>query len=246
MRLRLICKNKMKGFDAQDMQRCIRALSLATNPFEALASWSCLRDANPNLFAIVALQDWKKTWLPVTLEKYMAEPNNFLIPYFSRSTLYFMDDHIFTQMSAGKEVQFRIDYTLTLDTNMVTYVDALVQGRSLENVPQAEYLLKSILHDDLNFDSIFYMVENLKTVRKRLTVHHGSAFQFWKSLNSDFQKNMVSFQLFRSVDCAAYKATGVIKTRVSYREAVRAAVQYSYDFYACELGSKLIRAWELR
>ncbi|RFP09967.1 hypothetical protein D0T23_23505 [Duganella sp. BJB475] len=195
---------------------------------------------------MVALKDWKKNWLPATLEKYMMEPGNFLIPYFSRSTLYFMDDHIFAQMTTGQEAQFKIDYTLTLDTNMVTYVDALIQGRSLEKVPEAEHLLTSILYDNLNFDSVFYMVENLKTVRKRLSMNPSSAIQFWKSLNRDFRKNMVSFQLFRSIDCAAFKATGVIKSMMSYCEAVHTAVQYSYDFYARELGSNLIQSWELR
>lgn len=235
----------MNEFDAQDMQNCIRVLSKATYPLEALASWSCLQDANPHLFAMVALKEWKKPLLPAVLEKYMAEPHNFVVPYFARNSLYFMDDHIFAQMTAGKEVTFGIDYTLTLDTNMVTFVDSMIQGRPLDNVAQEVQLLKDILRDNLNFDGMFYMVENIKTARRQLVRPHDSAFKFWKSLSRGFRKNMVSFQLFRSIDSAAYKSTGVMQPRASYREAVRTAVGHSHDFYACQLGSERIHTLEL-
>lgn len=175
--------------------------------------------------------------MPPSIMKYTAKPNNFLVPYFSTDKMYFLDDELLSKMYSAGEFQFRIDYTLMFDTNIATYVNKLVRGEALGNIQsRVVALIDDILHDDLNFDHLFYMVENVKNVMFQVEHATPSKMRFWKSLDKNFRRNLVSLQLFRSIDCKEYKRTSNPHPQFSYREAARHAIDFTYDFYASPVG----------
>jgi hypothetical protein len=56
---------------------------------------------------------------------------------------------------------------------------------------------------------------------------------------------MVSLQVFRSIDCEAYKRTLSPKAQFSYREAAREAIEFSYNFYMSDDGKRSVLSFVL-
>jgi hypothetical protein len=89
------------------------------------------------------------------------------------------------------------------------------------------------------------MVENLKNVRRSELKSAPSKIQFWRSLKKGFRQNMVSLQVFRSIDCEEYKRTSNPRPRFTYRQAARIAIDFAHDFYVSEKGAKQARKFLL-
>lgn len=231
----------MEAFNYDEVQRCAYFLSQATTPEEAFLAWSRMQAKHPNLVGIVCLEQYNQIALPSSIKKYTKSHLNYLVPYFESAQLYFLEDELLKDMFNSNEVKFGIDYTLMLDTNIASYINKLVRGESLGNIHSKIIpLLDEILHDDLNFDSLFYMVENLKSITPLINKNNQSKISFWKSLNKEFRSNLVSLQIFRSIDSKHYKKTSNPKPAFTYRAAARRAINFTYDFYASETGKKQV------
>lgn len=207
-------------------------LSRSKAPEHALMSWSFLEGNYPNLVAAVCLDDYKKSALPHSIKKYTSKPLNYLVSYFCNENIYFLEDQLLEDMFSNDRVDFPIDYTLMFDTNIASYINSIVHGISLGSL-QAKIIsfFDEVLYDDLNFDYLFYLVENVKNITNILHVGFTSKLDFWKRLDKGFRDNLVSLQLFCGIDCQEYKRTSNPKSVLTYREAARNAIDYAYDFY---------------
>lgn len=231
----------MKAFEHQEVQICASILSEAKTPDDALIAWSSMQAKYPDLVGVVCLDSYRRSALPPSVKKYTNTPLNYLVPYFESEHIYFLEDDLLRDMFSSSEVKFGVDYTLMLDTNIASYINKLVRGESLGGMQNKIIpLIDEILHDDLNFDSLFYMVENVKNVINLIGNEQKSKISFWRSLNKDFRSNLVSLQIFRSIDCKEYKRTSNPKPIFTYRNAARRAINFTYDFYASETGKDYI------
>jgi len=232
----------MNEFDQEEVKSCIYALSEAKSPSDSVFAWTLLRKNHPDLSAMVALDNYDKAVIPSCIRRYSAKPNNYLVPYFTTEKMYFLDDELLSEMlSSGREVKFPIDYTLMFDTNIATYVNKLVRGESLGKIQSSVVaLVDDILHDDLNFDYFFYMIENAKNVLPELERNNTSKILFWRSLKKGFRRNLVSLQVFRSIDCKEYKRTSNPRPQFTYWQAARHAIDFASDFYTSEVRKKHI------
>lgn len=227
----------MDDLNQEEVNACMYVLSKAEDPSDAELAWALLQRKHSALSAMVALSSYDRAVMPSSVKKYIAQPNNFLVPYFATEKMYFLDDELVSEMYSSGEFQFCIDYTLMFDTNIATYVNKLVRGESLGNIQsRVVALVHDILHDDLNFDHLFYMAENVKNVLPQIARNTPSKIQFWRSLEKNFRRNLVSLQIFRSIDCQEYKRTSNLRPQFSYRQAARHAIDFTYDFYASEVG----------
>lgn len=227
----------MKAFEHQEVQLCASILAKAKTPDDALIAWSCMQAQHPDLVGIVCLDFYKRSALPWSVKKYTNTPLNYLVPYFESEHIYFLEDDLLRDMIGSGVVNFGIDYTLMLDTNIASYINKLVRGEPLGGMQNKIIpLIDEILYDDLNFDSLFYMVENVKNVINLIGKEHKSKISFWRSLDKDFRSNLVSLQIFISIDCKEYKRTSNPKTILTYRNATRRAINCAFDFYATEIG----------
>lgn len=156
-----------------------------------------------NVTAIVALEDYARANIPNAVKKYAKGDDAVLVPYFSGGEVYFLNDKILFSYCQQGRADFKVDYSLMFDTNMASYVNALMRGRSLKTMHhRVVAFVDDILNDDLNFDYFYYMAENVKEVKN---IHQCAAYsplRFWKTLSKKFRSNLVSLQLFRSIDCA--------------------------------------------
>lgn len=231
----------MEEFDLEEVQYCASMLSGAEDPSEAVRAWAMLQGKHPDLRGMVSFTSYKKRATPPAINKYTKAPMNYLMPYFMTEHIYFLDDELLVDMFNSNKVEFGIDYTLMFDSNIATYINRLVRGESLGSVQtKVVSLVDEILHDNLNFDHIFYMTENVKNVIGLLEYNSLSKLSFWRSLNKNFRNNMVSLQLFRSIDCEQYKRTSNPVPVFSYSNAARRAIDFCYDFYASKIGREHI------
>lgn len=207
-------------------------LSRSVSPDHALMSWSFLQGNYPNLVAAVCLDEYKKSVLPQSIKKYTKKPLNYLVSYFCTENIYFLEDKLLEDMLSNDRVDFPIDYTLMFDTNIASYINSIVHGKSLGS-SQAKIIsfFDEVLYDDLNFDYLFYLVENVKNIKNILHIDFTSKLSFWRRLDKNFRNNLISLQLFCSIDCQEYKRTSNPKSVLSYREAARNAIDFSYKFY---------------
>ncbi|MCF2907125.1 hypothetical protein L1285_02040 [Pseudoalteromonas sp. DL2-H2.2] len=231
----------MEAFKHQDVQLCASILSAAKTPDDALIAWSSMRAQHPDLVGIVCLDSYRRSTLPQSIKKYTKTPLDYLVPYFESEHIYFLEDDLLRNMFSSNEVKFDIDYTLMLDTNIASYINKLVRGEPLGGMQNKIIpLIDGVLHDDLNFDALFYMLENTKRVINIIGKEHRSKLSFWKALDKDFRSNLVSLQIFRSIDCKEYKRTSNPKPVFTYRNASRRAIDFAYDFYASKIGKEHI------
>lgn len=231
--------------DALKMQTLAYFLSKAKSALAVNQLWMST-GSKADVTAIVALEDYKRSNIPASIRKYTKGDDAVLTHYFSGGEVYFITDEVLKAYHEKGRADFRIDYSLMFDTNMASYVNALVRGRPLKSMHQKVVaFVDDILNDDLNFDFFYYMVENVKEVRNIHDPSDLSPLLFWKTLKKRFRENLVSLQLFRSIDCAEYKRTSNPKPIFSHREAARQAVNYSYSFYASEAGRQHVLNFSL-
>jgi len=207
-------------------------LSRAKDPSDAALGWLQLRGEFPELKGIVALDEYDQSVLPASIKKYLHPTDGCLVSYFSNQSLYFLEDQLLFDMFTRPGHKFGVDYTIMFDTNIATYIDAMVRGESLGNVhSKVVPLIDDLLRDDLNFDHLYYMMENVKIVHRQVNKSPSSSLLFWRSLHKDFRRNLVSLELFRSINTKDYKRTLNPIPAFSYWEAARGAVRNTYDFY---------------
>lgn len=231
----------MAIFESSEVQLCASILSDAKTPDDALLAWSILRGKHPDLIGIVSLDQYTRSALPSAIKKYTKSPLNYLVPYFETENIYFLEDDLLGEMLDSNEVKFGVDYTLMLDTNIVSYINKLVRGESIGGMQNKIIpLIDEILHDDLNFDSLFYMIENIKNISNFSFSKHKNKISFWKSLNKEFRSNLVSFQIFRSIDCKEYKRTSNPKPIFTHKDAARRAINFAHEFYNSTLGEERV------
>jgi hypothetical protein len=171
--------------------------------------------------------------IPSTLQR------EYIVPYLCHPYVYFINHEPLIRPS------LRIDYTVTFDTNFASYINRFVRGESLkEQQDEFMHVINDVLDHDLNFDSSFYFVENIKKahpIALRIKGHGPDSPQmFWELLDEGFRHNIVSLELFRGVDCGHYRKTRELKFDVNIVEAVRKSVGFTHWFYASTEGQQLI------
>ena len=222
----------MEIFDKKEFCECAALFSTANNPSDVAKSWLKLKGEFNELSGVIHLDNYDREVLPSCIRKYTKEPLDYLVPYFKSESLYFIDDEMLRSIFQKGTNRFIIDYTVMFDTNMASYIYRLVRGEPVGDVQDKLLkLVDELLRDDLNFDFLFYLVENIKIILPRADFKAKTKLKFWLSLDKEFRDNLCSLHLFASIDCKEYKKTLNPKFTVSHFKAVRNAIDSAYTFY---------------
>ncbi|WP_214655945.1 hypothetical protein, partial [Vibrio anguillarum] len=128
-----------------------------------------------------------------------------------------------------------------MDSNICSYIDSLVRGKPLGTVgPKILPIIDDLLRDGLNFDFLFYMIENIKHVLPSANFSAKSKLEFWKSLNINFRKNLVSLHYFSSIDSKEYSRTLRPNYLLSYRQSARRAIDATFGLYMSDEGKNYL------
>lgn len=233
-------RNNMSAYNQEYFQDCASILSDSDSPNDVLKAWLSLKGMHPELSAITGLARYERELVP--RKRIIDSPvyKKYLVHYFTKNNLYFISDEIIKDTIKKNEIKIPVDYTLAFDTNLSSYIKTIIQGGSLgKDQGEIIRLLDQLLVDDVNFDHLFYLTENTKQVylKAHLLKKDATPLEFWKKLNKKFRWNLVSLELFRSVDCKKYKTSPSGPESIfSFPVAVRNCVKYTYEFYATEHG----------
>ena len=240
----------MNVFNNSEVQECARWFSVAQKVDDVLVAWSKLKARHPKLSGIVHLDNYEHSTMPASIKKYTQAPNDYLVSYYISDSLYFIDDVMIREILDNNEKKFAVDYSIMFDTNMASYINRLVQGKAIgdnrgELQGKVLRVIDDLLRDNLNFDFIFYMLENIKNVATKGDFYTSSKLKFWMSLNKDLRENITSLHLFSSIDNKLYKKTLNPKPMLSHRQSVRKAIDASFDFYRGKVGREQAEQWIL-
>lgn len=193
-------------------------LKKAKHPSDGHEAWQMLNNEGNLRSVIVTLPDYWKNVYPVGMKNIINQARGRIIPYFESDKIYYFEKKLLEEMSLhGGDYEFEVDYSIMFDTNFASYVDKFVNGHSLNTVERDFVeMLDSIIRYDVRYDYFFYLIEN---------------YWFTKMLEEDNLKasnehkvrqysNMVSFELFKSIDSEIYKKTGKIVYNMTRNEAI--------------------------
>lgn len=210
----------------------LHGLSKAQNVNEMYEAWLQAPHAE-NFRAIVGLNDYQKRVYPADLAKLMNSGELDVIPYFQTDQLYFLDEKTTFDMftSSTGETTFRLDYSIMLDTNYASYIHQLVnQGvKSFEQAPFKK--LAVLLEYNFNYDYFFYLIEN----SKGFSADYFDLDEF-KRKHYDVYKNMISVELFKSIDSEVFKSTGELNYGINGHEAVEIVDEAVQTIFCSEEG----------
>lgn len=226
-------------FHTPEVSRFVRLLSMARKPSDLLMAEAVLGKDSYGISTMVsfpfygASSYFHSLTIPLTLRR------EYIVPYLCHPYVYFMNHEPLVRPS------LRIDYTVTFDTNFASYINRFVRGKSLKGQQDKfMYVINDVLDHDLNFDPMFYFIENIK---KAYPIALGmkdeetnSPQVLWESLDEDFRHNIISLQLFLGVDCNHYRKTRELKFDISIEEAVRRSIDFTYSFYASAEGQEVV------
>ncbi len=164
--------------------------------------------------------------------RYFDHPN--IVPYFSNLNLFFL----YLESGLVKS-HYKVDYTISFDSNAARAVHRIVKGNSLKFLFDHEKdAFHLILSKDLNFDAMFYYLENIgqgyAAYKQMATVGVDDAEAYWSILSDGFKENLVELELFLTVDCKEYVRSGRIVFGITLSQAQKNAQRLAYEFYASE------------
>ncbi|UNK20804.1 hypothetical protein MNQ98_12665 [Paenibacillus sp. N3/727] len=214
-------------------------LSIARNPSEVLIGWSKLDNEEAEKSVVVALDDYKKSaYFPGVLDLVRSNDSH-LIPYFKSENLYFMDSELLNDMmlSGNQPFEFKLDYSIMLDTNYASYIDNFIKGNWNSIPNEALLTIDVLLKNDFRYDYWFYMIENYKN-------SFGSEES--KGITNKkikFYENLVNLELFKNIDTMKYKLTRQIEYMMTKDEALISADQIFNGVFNSNNGKEMMNTF---
>jgi hypothetical protein len=167
----------------------------ASTESEVLAIWDLNRELLKNSSIILSVpgQSPFGAKLPKNLGKTAR-----LISAFAHDDLFFLNDHIFSEMQAGRACTFPITYTVSFDTNVASYIRGLFKDHDSQAHQDIVKLLLHF-HPKLNWQVIPYLMENAESIVRG---EHGQAIfetilaiERLEEIDIEFLKQNGKFQL---------------------------------------------------
>lgn len=153
-----------------------------------------------------------------------------VIPFFESSKIYFMSDKIFESMFSEGAYNYSLDSSVMLDTNCSSYIKSFMFRDNIGNFKEVINIIHQLLNNKVNFDYLFYLIENYKQVF-HLIDKKLSKEVFWSELNKNMKDNLIALELFLSIDRDKYRKNGNDTPQINFQDAEIKAKELAYEFY---------------
>lgn len=212
-------------------------LSKAKSPFEVVMSWN-INEINNNSKAIISLENYENNFLPKSFINVVFSEDNDFISYLQTENFFFIDNEILKNMfTSNKDVKIPIDYSVMFDTNYASYIHQFVNNdtNSLNN--EVFTSIAILLRENFQFDYHFYLIENSKNINlnDELNINH------FKKMHYDIYKNIISLEMFKSIDGELFKKEGKIEYTITPNEAKNNAEELIEELFCNELGREYLK-----
>lgn len=193
-------------------------LSRASEPNELFKAWTNMNNSN-DISAIFSLDNYQKSGYPTGIKKLIESENSHFIPYFSSDKLYFVENDLIKEMimNGSNDTTFKVDYSIMLDTNYASYIDNFVTKTGWSTMNNEVFQsIDVLIRGGHHYDYLFYMIENYKNSFKL----EGEADEsIRRDKRAKLYKNLVSLELFKSIDQKEYIENGTLSYTISETEA---------------------------
>lgn len=213
-------------------------LSKAKNPSDIVYSWDLSTSEEHNSKAIISLENYKNDFLPKEfIKKVFSEDNDFL-PYFQSQDLYFIDNDILKSMlSTNNDIKIPIDYSVMFDTQYASYVNNFINDDISKLNKEVLNSINLLLRENFQYDYRFYLIENSKQVNLDTVFN----IDHFKETHKGIYTNIISLELFKSIDGESLKKDEKIKYTINYDEARTNAEKTIKTLFGSEQGRKYLK-----
>ncbi|VDN47057.1 conserved protein of unknown function [Petrocella atlantisensis] len=199
------------SIDSLKVREFAYMLSKANDVDGIVTAWLCVKEHFENLKAIVSLENYPKKFLDEEIRNKLDCRNSGFVSYFESSNLYFVSNESMIHMFDTGNVDFKIDYSIMFDTNFASYIHEFVKtGKVNVTLNNVFKTIDFLLRNELRYDYNFYLIENSKYFENK---------EFEPFSQSDIFNNIVSLELFKSINRNVYCELGRIEYTISYHEA---------------------------
>ncbi len=136
-------------------------LQLASTEAEAFLVWTRHHDRLKDSSLILSIPG--RSPFGVRLPKRLGGGGR-LVSAFAHADLFFLNDHIYVEMQAGRECTFPITYTISFDTNAASYLRGLLENRDTTAHRDLKNLLLHVYPHKLNWQVVPYLSENADAI----------------------------------------------------------------------------------
>lgn len=189
---------------------------ITTNNIEQLINmWDTMEF--PNEYKLmVSLSSYHKSIYPPRLKEVLSLEGTHFITYFKNNNIFLMSNEIINNMRDSKSY-IASDYSIMFDTNYASYIDRFISDVNNANLSNEVYThIDILLQNNFNYDFLFYLTENYYNIFVKNQSIVGKGLNQHK-LN--LYKNLVSLELFKSLDTEEYKRNKLLKFTISENEA---------------------------
>lgn len=219
------------------MEELLYYLSIARTPFDVVNSWSNKEGNFSNPKAIVCLENYDNNFLPKEFINATFSEDNDFIPYFQSESLYFIDDEIFNTIFSKGGIDIPIDYSVMFDSNYASYIPLFVDNNMSSFNNEVFQTIALLLRGDFQYDYHFYILEN----SKNLDLDKEFDIDYFKEMHNDIFKNIISLELFKSIDSKLFKEEGKIKYTLTLEEAEYNVEDFIKKLFCSSIGKDYLK-----
>ncbi|MFI2858819.1 hypothetical protein ACH6EH_17070 [Paenibacillus sp. JSM ZJ436] len=204
--------------DSERIKQGLYSLSIATNVSEVVETWVMMGESTEDKSSIISLDNYHRSVYPTELNKVINNADSHFIPYFETDKLYFIDDELLieTVKNGEKDTTFGLDYSIMLDTNYASYIHNFVSRDYSTLNNEIFTTIDLLIRNNFNYDHIFYMIENYKNSFVNI---EGGDEKTKRDKKTKLYLNLVSLELFKSINREEYIKTGKLQYGITENEA---------------------------
>lgn len=212
-------------------------LSIAESPTEVALAWSTAHSIDKNSKAIISLKNYEKSFLPKNFINVVFSEDNDFISYLQSENLFFIDNEILKDMlSSSNDVKIPIDYSVMFDTNYASYIHQFVNNNMTNLNNEVFTSIAILLRENFQYDFNFYLIENSKNI----DFNKDFDINYFKRTNKDIYENLISLELFKSIDGELFKKQGKVNYNISPSEARNNAETIIKNLFCNEFGKEYL------
>lgn len=219
-----------------ELEKLLFLLSKAEQPNHILFSLNIYGITSRKFKTIVALENYDKDIIPNQLSNLAKSDAHDFVSYFSSENLFFVDEKLLEEINDGKSVDFPLDYSIMVDSNYASYIHRFINADTIDFNNNVFTTISILLKERFNYDYWFYLLENYKDT----SLHMEFDLQIFIKEHQDLHSNLVSLELFKSINIDEFKDSNRIIYTISKEQAVNNANKLIEDLYCSESGKEFL------
>jgi len=138
---------------------------------------------------------------------------------YGSNRIFVLDEASFFEMIRSKKVELHIDYSISMDTQAVSYFEPYIENKLTKIPSDMLEIVDFLVLNNINYDSFPYDFENSSNIKDL------------KKSEKIFKK-IKAYEFFKNIDVSLYKKDRVLRSKLSEAELnILAQMRISYEMH---------------